>query len=262
VGDAVVSVLDHIAATAPADHLVVVAVRYLTPGGRTLGHFDWITPDQITTAPAWWDRNRMTGQVVEDWRWVHGPAGGPEAAVKHGHVHVWHPGVPMLRLVTATRRPESAGKLQELATALGVMVDLDVAERRPGDRRRYCPSILAGLEFLAPYKPSVIIDAGGGLAAVWLFDRPVHPVLTRDLATDVITDVGLAAERRGWEFDSPAFGGQWLKAPGCHDHFRRHDVAELCGGPVWGFEHLRAIVPRHRRTAWRWTYTERRAVGG
>jgi hypothetical protein len=254
-----VTVLGHIAATAPADHLVVVAVRFLSPGGRTLGHFNWISPDQVPTVPAWWERNQ-TGQVRSDWDWVHNVVGGVERAVSHGHVHVWYPGVPMVRLVTAETRPEMAGRIGELATALGVMVDLDVAELRPGDRRRYCPTVMTALEFLAPYRPSVIVDAGGGLAAVWLFDQPTEPAAARDLATDVITDVGLATEQRGWEFDSPAFGGQWLKVPGCHDHFRRVEVSELSGGPVWEFDQLRSIVPRypHRRTARRWIYTGRR----
>jgi hypothetical protein len=254
------SLLDHIAATCPADHLAVVAVRYLSPGGRTLGSVQWISPDQVPTIPAWWKRGQ-TSQVLEDWAWVHGAAGGPVAALKHGHVHVWYPGVPMIRLVTAATKPPKAGKLGELSAALGVMIDLDVAERRPGDRRRYCPTILAGLEFLAPYRPSVIIDAGGGLAAVWLFDRPADPPASKDLAADIITDVGLATDQRGWEFDSPQFSGQWLKVPGCHDYFRRFDVAEVSGGPTWEFEQLRAVVPRYpRRSARRWVYIEGRPV--
>jgi hypothetical protein len=250
-------VLDHIAATGPADHLAVVAVRFLSPtarGGRTLGGFQWVSPDQVVTVPAWWER-LQTAQVREDWRWIHDVVGGVDVAVRHGHVHVRHPGVPMVRLVTAATRPRVAGRLDELACALGVMVDLDVAERRPGDRRRYCPTILAGLEFLAPYRPSVIVDAGGGLAAVWLFARPVNPADSRDLAADVIVDIGLAADQRGWAFVSPPFGGQWLKVPGCWDHFRRAEVAEVSGGPVWEFEQLRAVVPRHpRRAARRWIY--------
>ncbi len=200
-----IKVLDHIAATGPGDHLVVVAVRFLSPtakGGRSLGHFDWITPDQVVTVPEWWER-QQTAEVREDWRWIHGVVGGVDVALRHGHVHIRYPGVPMVRLVTATSRPRVAGRLDELASALGLMVELDVAERRPGDRRRYCPTVLAGLEFMAPYRPSVIIDAGGGLAAVWLFARPADPSATRDLAADVITDIGLAADQRGWEFDSP-----------------------------------------------------------
>jgi hypothetical protein len=141
------------------------------------------------------------------------------------------------------------------------MIDLDVAERRPGDRRRYCPTVLAGLEFLAPYRPSVIIDAGGGLVAAWLFAEPADPPASRDLAADIIADIGRATDERGWEFDSPPFGGQWLKVPGCHDHFRRHDVAEMAGGPVWEFDRLRAIVRHYpRRTTRRWLYIGGRPI--
>jgi hypothetical protein len=253
-------VLDHIAAIGPADHLAVVAVRYLTPKGRNLGHFDWITPANVVTVPDWWKR-QQTAEVREDWRWIHEVVGGVERAVSHGHVHVWYPGVPMVRLISAATKPPKAGKLHELASALGVMVDLDVAERRPGDRRHYCPTVLAGLEFLAPYKPSVIIDAGGGLVAAWLFDQPADPPASRDLADDIITDISAAAEERGWHFDSPDFRGQWIKVPGCHDHFRRVDVAEVSGGPVWEFDQLRAIVPRYpRRSPRRWVYIGGRAV--
>jgi hypothetical protein len=252
------TVLDHIAATGPGDHLAVLAIRFLSASGRTLGRFQWIAPADMVEIPEAWQR-AQTAQLRDDWDWIHDVVGGVDRAVSHGHVHVRYPGVPMVRLVTAASRPQAAGKLDELACALGVMVDLDVAERRPGDRRRYCPTILAGLEFLAPYQPTVIIDVGGGLAAVWLFLAPADPPASRDLAADIITDISLACTQRGWEFDSPPFGGQWLKVPGCYDHFRRHDVAEMCGGPMWEFNQLRAIVVRYpRRAARPWNYTRTR----
>jgi hypothetical protein len=255
--------LDHIAAVSPPDHLVVVGVRFLSPtakNGRHLGHFHWIAPASIVRLPAWWQQQQTT-QLLEDWAWIHEVVGGPDAAIRGRHIHLLHPGVPMVRLVTARTRPEVAGRLQELSSAHGIMVDVDIAERRPGDRRRYCPTVLHGLEFLAAYKPSVIIDGGGGLIAAWLFAEPAEPTATKHLAADVITDVGLGTDRKGWEFDSPVFGGQWLKVPGCYDHFRRVEVCELSGGPVWEFEQLRSIVPRYpRRASRRWIYIGGRAV--
>ena len=86
----------------------------------------------------------------------------------------------MMRLVTCTARPANGGgRFYELAGVLGLSIDLDVAERRDSDRRRYCPTVEAGLEFLGRHDPSVIIDVGGGLVAAWLFTEPADPWVRR-----------------------------------------------------------------------------------
>jgi hypothetical protein len=255
--------LDHVAAVAPAGHLAVMAVRYLTKQGRAPRRITWLTPEHLEQVPGWWERQQQGAQFVDDWRWIHDVIGGVGRYLGGDFARVELPGVPMVRLVTAARRPPAAGKLEELATALGVMVDLDISERRPGDRRRYCPTILDGLEFLYGFKPSVIIDAGGGLVAAWLFVEPADPAAARDLAADVIADIGRLAQAEHWAFDSPAFGGQWLKVPGCHDFFRRADVVELSGGPLWDFATLRSSVPRQpRRAARPFIYVDGQRVHG
>ena len=117
-------------------------------------------------------------EIVEHWRWIYEDVGSPKMAAQRRHLHGERiPGALMLRPVTVASRPTNGGgRLEELASVLGLPIDLDVAERRPGDTRRYCPTMAEGRAFLERrLEPSVLIDAGGGLLAVWLFTEPAAP---------------------------------------------------------------------------------------
>ena len=158
---------DHLAAVAPPDELVGVAVRFLREpkgtGGdyRGLGRFAWVPATALAGLPESWGRVQ-TAELLEEWRWVHDDCGGPARCAGNRYLHgVWLPGVAMLRLVTCATPPVGrGGRFEELTGVLGLAVDLDVAERRPGDRRRYCPTIADGLAFLGRFAPTVTLDAG------------------------------------------------------------------------------------------------------
>ena len=245
------TLLDHLAVVAPPDQLVGVAVRHLReparPGGseyRSLGSFRWVPAAALGTVADSW-ATCVTPDLVEQWRWVHANRGPAEIA-RRRHLHgVRLPGVPMLRPVTCARRPANGGgTLDELTGVLALPVDLDVAERRHGDRRPYCPTVTDGAAFLAAFDPTVVLDAGGGLVALWVFDSPAEPHAARRLGGDLVAAVGHAAASRRWAFDSPPPHAAWVKVPGCVDLFYGRTVAELdVTGPRWSFDRLRDAVP-------------------
>lgn len=243
--------LDHLAAVTPPDQLDGIGVRHLreptNPASsehRGLGPFVWLPPSQLHEAPGMWAEG-LTPELVALWRWVDEDCGGPQRAARCHFLHgVRIPGALMLRAVTCATRPaRGAGRLAELTGVLGLPIDLDVRERRPGDHRRYCPTIVEGLRFLGRFAPSVVLDAGGGLVGVWLFDGPADPHQARQLGHDLLAAIGRATRAEGWCFDSPPPHAAWIKVPGCLDLFRQHVTAEVAAGSPWRFAELRAAVP-------------------
>lgn len=250
--------LDHLAAVAPPGQLVGTAVRFLREPShdgadyRGLGMFRWMPATKLPQLVEVWP-NWIDGEIAEQWLWIHDVCGGPARCARHRYLHGERiPGALMLRPVTCARRPANGGgKLDELTAVLGLPVDLDVAQRRPEDRRRYCPTIDAGLELLGRFAPTVILDAGGGLVAVWLFTGPAEPHAARQLGRDLVAAIDRAAHVEGWKFDSPPAHSAWVKAPGCVDLFRRHITTEVAAGEPWAFADLRDAVPPTRRAGGR-----------
>lgn len=257
--------LDHLADVVPADGLVGCGVRYLREprgaGGdyRGMASFHWLAPADLADMVEAFEQRLSERDVAELWAWVHGSCGGPERAARRRHLHGERlPGCLMVRPVYCTAAPANGGgRLDELAGVVGLPVDVDVAERRPGDRRRYAPTIADAVGLLDPFGPSVLLDAGGGVVAVWLLDEPADPHAARRLGVDLVDSIGDACAARGWAFDSPPPHSAWVKWPGTVDAFRRHTTRQIGDGPVWSFSELRAAVPaRFRRTRrpWRAAY--------
>ena len=235
--------LDHLAG-APDSLLVGTGLRVVheperdSGSTRSLSAFRWCRPAGLAALLAFQQARVDAPQPVADWRWMRSQGGYALMARRH-HLHgAWIPGAVMLRLFAVESRPErGAGTLAEGRAALALAVDLDVAERRPGDARPYCPTVAEGLDFLGELEPSVILDAGGGLVGLWCL-QPAHPdvVEANTLGGDLTATVGRLAGQRGWAFDSPPALQTWVKAPGTVDRFNGdHLVLEVSTGRVWPF---------------------------
>ena len=257
--EAVSALLEHVAELAPAEELVGFGVRYLREprkdGGdyRGLGSFHWCPPTEVLDAIESYTEAVGSDEWAEQWHWVHEVCGGPKRCATHRYLHGLRvPGALLMRLVTCSTVPANGGgTLDELSSVLGLPIDLDIAERRAGDSRRYCPTVGAGRAFLERFAPTVTLDAGGGLVAVWMFDRPADPHAARQLGRDLHDAIERAAREHGWVFDSPTPYAAWVKVPGVTDEFRRHVTTEIATGRRWSFPELRAAVPaspvrRHR----------------
>jgi hypothetical protein len=240
--------LDHFAAATPADELVGVAIRELSEPSsrdsrtRRLGQHRWVPADELCHVGEAWD-DVCTPRLFERWHWVHNMRGGPDCCANGGHLHGQRlPGVPVLRLGTFTAEPRDDGR-HELSGVLGLPIRLD----RTGDDR---PTIADGRSFLEQFAPSVVLDTGQALTAVWLFDRPVAPRTARHLGRDLGAAIRGAAQCEPWRGLGPQQPpGGWLKVPGCVDLFRRHVTRELVVRDLWTFEQLRTVVPRQTRAA-------------
>ena len=129
---------------------------------------------------------------------------------------------------------------------LGLHLDLDVAERRH-DGVPYCPTIAMAADFWAAWSPSpsYVLDVGGGVVAVWLFDRPVTDVEgARLLGFDLKENVAEACDERGWKFDSPSPLTAWLKCPGTWTALYDRLVVPIDVTDIWwSYADLRAAVP-------------------
>lgn len=259
------ALLEHLVRTVPADELVGVAVRHLREprgeGGdyRGLGPFAWVPAADLPDVVDAYDRRIHDRAVIDLWSWVNGACGGPERAARRRHLHGERvPGALMLRPVFCSAPPAAGGgRLDELGGVVGLPIDVDVSERRPGDRRRYCPTMGAAIGLLELFGASVVLDAGGGAVGVWLFDAPADPHAARRLGRDLVAAIGRACSEHGWRFDSPAPHAAWIKFPGAVDLFRAHETVEVSSGPTWSFAELRRAVPfTTTGAATYWSYHE------
>lgn len=254
----------HLLAICPPQERLGAAIRYLkeprSEGGdyRSMGGFRWHRPPWFEASLR--DMDDLVSAEGEHWAWVHDVCGGPERAARHRYLHgVWIAGAVMLRTVSCPLRPANGGgTFEEVGHVLALAIDMDIAERRPGDRRRYCPSIAVALDFLSAFAPSLVLDGGGGLVAVWLLDEPcADRIAARRLSDDLHAALVRAGSGRRWLIDSPPPFSAWVKVPGLRDHFRQHVVGELVtDGPPWSFLELRSAVPGSRRRPRRNHYRE------
>lgn len=132
--------------------------------------------------------------------------------------------------------PRRSGGLADAAVLFGLLVDSDSIERRSPEHRLFKPTYPPTIEdsyglVRSVLEPTVALDSGGGVPAVYLFDSPVsvegQAERLRRLARRFTSPFKAAADAAGWAFDSPPAATSWLRLPGSTTAYEGHTVTVL-----------------------------------